>query len=141
DPRDVVLPHGFDDERVAFPVADRVAEPRLFDLRVVRTAVQPDVTPDVRAAFVDDNEFLRGLDEAPRIWRRAHARDAWRQAARLGIFAAERGLALVVDRLRLRQHRDFDAGANHVHVLADGVRLPVARQIGMAVSSARDRPG
>ncbi len=100
-------------------------------------AVQEDLAPDVRAAFVDDPDLFRRLKEAPWIRRRAHARDAGRQTARFRVLAAERGLALVVDRLRLGQHRHLDAGANHVHVLADGIRLPVAGEIRLSIGRAR----
>ena len=36
DPRDVVLSDRFDDQRVAFPMPDGVAEPGLLDLGIVR---------------------------------------------------------------------------------------------------------
>src|SRR6478672_4828952 len=56
EPGDVVLSDRLHDERVALPVTDRVAEPRGDRARVVSPPVEEDLAPDVRAAFVDDDD-------------------------------------------------------------------------------------
>ena len=92
----------------------------------MRAAVHEDLTPDVRAAFVDDHDELRRLHDRPRVRCGVRARHAGRQAARFGIVLAEVFLAFLVECFGRRQHRHIDTGADHVHVLANRVRLPVA---------------
>src|SRR5215469_15138385 len=134
-PGDVVLSDRLDDESVAFPMADGIAEPSVLDLRIMRTAIQEDFSPDMRSAFVYDDEHVFCLNEAPWVRRGAHARNARRQAASFRIVFAESCFVLFIYGPWPREQRDINTGANHVDVLTDRIRRPVAGEIRMAVGS------
>src|SRR4029079_13636069 len=79
-----------DDQRVAFPAADRVPDVCLAVYgiaRGVRTPIHIDLTPDVSAALVDDHDaiLLRQLDHFH--WKRSshQARSTRRKTISFGI--------------------------------------------------------
>src|SRR5207244_4027787 len=110
EPRRFVEADDVDDERVAFVVADRVAEIRRVE-RVacrMRTAVHEDLAPDVRRALEDHDDALlfRQLDDLRRIRRGHQARTARRQAVAFGIVLGLVDRVVVVDRRGPRLERD-----------------------------------
>src|SRR5215471_15542827 len=107
----------------------------------MRSPVQEDFAPDVRSAFVDNRQLILGLDEAPRIGRRAHSRNARGQATSLGIVLTKRRPVLFIQGSGSGQQRNLDAGADHVDVFANRVGLPVAGEIRTAVGGARRGSG
>jgi len=141
DPADIVLSNRLDHQRVTFPMPDGIAEPGLYDLRIVRAAIHEDLAPDVGSAFVNDPDLILVLHNAPRVRSGAHARNAGRQATGLRIVLAESCLALVVQGLGAGEQRNIDPGADHIDVFANRVGLPVAGKIGMAVGGARRGSG
>src|SRR5438034_9993579 len=85
EPRPFVEAHHIDNEGIAFPITNGVAEPGLpldrFALQM-RTSIYVDLAPNVRSSLDDHNDSLqfRLLDDFHWIWRRKKTRTARRQA-------------------------------------------------------------
>ena len=61
-------PDGFHDQRIAIlPVADGIAEPSFDGIGVVLAAIQKDLAPDARPAFIHNNKHFVGLNHGPGI--------------------------------------------------------------------------
>src|SRR5262249_28000810 len=93
EPGSFVETNTVDDERVSLPTTDRVAHPTLAIDRIVwrvRAAIHKNLAPDVRAAFIDDeNAFLfRHLKDLRRERRSHRARAAGRKTEALGVVLA-----------------------------------------------------
>src|ERR1051326_5539817 len=103
DPRLVVEADGVDDERVAFPLADRIAHERRVQIRRMTASVGRD-TANQMHVFVQDRDARRVLQDFDRKRRPERARNARRQAApRRIVFAAMiliRGLCAGPERQR-----------------------------------------
>ncbi len=108
-PKLVVEPYAIDNERVAFPVTDRMSEPSRFDLRWVLAAIHVHYPPRVGRADADENDLLRvfELDNLEAVWRMKHPWAAGRFAARVRVILGERSLAIVVCLARPWLKRDF----------------------------------
>src|SRR5665213_137619 len=98
---------GFDDERVAVPVAGGVAVPERVDVAVFRQ--RPAVGEDFADAFVAlvENDNLVGrLNHLPRLRMNVELHQAHRQAVRVGIVSRVRCLPLLVEVARPRLERE-----------------------------------
>src|SRR6266516_1583058 len=90
EPRPFVEAHHIDNEGIAFPITNGVAEPGLpldrFALQM-RTSIHVDLAPNVRSSLEDHNDSLqfRLLDDFHWIRRRKKTRAARRQAVTLGV--------------------------------------------------------
>ena len=130
---------GVDDERVAFPMTRRVAEPSRVRVRSELAAVEEDLAPE-RERFVHDDHEVGRLHELPRRRRRADPWHTLRQAVRVGVLARMRAVgALVGDLPRPRLERyvlRFQVRGDVAEVLVR-VRIPNPGEVGAAVLRAR----
>src|SRR2546423_14504080 len=93
-PEPLVVADGVDDERVAFPPADRVAVERRREGGRMRAAVHEDLAVRMRATDVEDEDAfnLRQLDELDAVRREELAHEPRRLAARVRLELGLRAL-------------------------------------------------
>ncbi len=137
-PGHVVEPDRLDDERVAFPLAHRVAEPGRLGIGRQRTAVGEDLAIVV-VGFEQHHGDRGRLDDLRRRAQRVEIRHAVRNAALGRPALPVVRPPFVVERLRGGPERHLDAVRRQVLQPASARRQPDSRQIDFAVSSLRRR--
>ena len=134
EPRNPVLPNRFNHQSIiVLPMARGIAQPCFHSVRVVGSAVQKDLSPNVRSAFIDDDDHFRSLDHRPRIRSRAHTRHSRRKAARFRIVFGNVGFVFLIELQGPRSHFRFAAHRSQINILPNRIRRPISAEIDLAI--------
>ena len=119
-PRPIVEADGVHDQRVAFPMSDRLSQVGRIGILRVTASIGKDRTPEMRSALEHEEHSVWQLKHLEGKRRLVHPRDARRQTPRFRIVFLQIRQALVVELLGPRLERNVD-------YLLDGCSLRRAR--------------
>src|SRR5215471_10623471 len=115
EPAEILEMRRFHDQRVAFPMADRISVPPWFGILWQGPAIGEDL-PYSAVGFVQNHDHVRGLNHLSRLAVVMELHHSERKAVRVGIVSAVGGDALLV---QLR-----GPGLERETVLESGAEIP-----------------
>src|SRR6266704_2932070 len=114
----ITITAAFHDQRVAFPMACRIAVPSRSRIRRKGPAVEKDLTV-ARIVFIEDDQQVRALHPLLHCGQHVHARSTRRDAARVRIIRGTLLPDAIPDPLLIRETA-FDTRTNVSELRADG---------------------